>query len=362
MIILPDRTIARVLPPVADREWRTPSQAQPKDAAGNENRTRFRLTARLHDGHVAWRGWFDDRDDADAFLWALAAGTLHIERELWRLPAPWWHPDLGEGLAYNFATVSFLTSPTGSNQTYNVPSDWNSSNNTVEVIGAGGGGAKSNTSGGAAGGGGGGAYSKQTNISLTPGGTATYRIGSGGAVQTSSGTAGNAGGDTWFNGATLGASSVGAKGGGGGPGTSNGGAASSGVGSVKYSGGGGGARSLSGSGGGTGGGGAAGLNGNGNTAGAGETDPGGSGDAGFGGAGGNYNSTVGGNGTEWTTHGSGGGGGAFRAGGNYGGGGGGASSGGTSGAGRAGLIVITYTPATSLMPFRRGTRFFTQRF
>ncbi|MCZ7659184.1 MAG: hypothetical protein M5U07_15630 [Xanthobacteraceae bacterium] len=135
MIILPDHAIARVLPPLAECDWRTPSQARPKDAAGNENRTRFRLTARLHDGHIAWRGWFDDRDDADAFLWALATGSLRHERALWRLSMPAWHSDLGQELAYEFATVSFLTSPTGSNQTWNVPSDWNSANNHVETIG-----------------------------------------------------------------------------------------------------------------------------------------------------------------------------------------------------------------------------------
>src|SRR3990167_3333847 len=57
-------------------------------------------------------------------------------------------------------TVIFLTTP-GSG-TWDVPSDWNSSENTIEVIGGGGGGATSVT------GGGGGAYALKNNVSLTP--------------------------------------------------------------------------------------------------------------------------------------------------------------------------------------------------
>lgn len=423
MIILPDHAIARVLPPLAECDWRTPSQARPKDAAGNENRTRFRLTARLHDGHIAWRGWFDDRDDADAFLWALATGSLRHERALWRLSMPAWHSDLGQELAYEFATVSFLTSPTGSNQTWNVPSDWNSANNHVETIGGGGGGGRGNTIPDGAWGGGGGGYSKQTNISLTKGGTATYRIGAAGAGATTDNTDGGAGGDSWFNGTTLAGSSVGAKGGTGGSRPTGGslsgpgGAAGSGIGATKYSGGNGGAKGQGSSGGDTagggGGGGAAGPNGNagnggnawaggggggghgggsngasptsGTTGGAGGNNYAGSGGGSAGGGGGagsnggggggatgegtNQTAGAGGSGVEWTTHGSGGGGGGGGnandtggPGGSYGGAGGGGPRAGNGGSGSQGLIVVTYTPATSLMPFRRGTRFFTQRF
>src|SRR5262245_34891235 len=43
----------------------------------------------------------------------------------------------------------FLTSPTGSNQTWTVPDDWNSANNSIEVIGAGGGGSSFSSGGGA---------------------------------------------------------------------------------------------------------------------------------------------------------------------------------------------------------------------
>jgi uncharacterized repeat protein (TIGR01451 family) len=142
----------------------------------------------------------------------------------------------------------YLTSGTS----WTVPSNWNASNNTIEVIGGGGGGSAAvlNTSAGA--GGGGGAYSKIANLALTPGGSVTYQVGAAGAAS-------SAGGDTWFNGASLAAASVGAKGGGGAAGTTagGGGAATSGVGTTKFSGGNGG----SGGGGGGGGGGAAGPNG-----------------------------------------------------------------------------------------------------
>ena len=126
-----------------------------------------------------------------------------------------------------FATTIFLTSGTS----WSVPSDWSNSANTIEVIGGGGGGA---SAAGAPAGGGGGAYSKITNLSLTPGGSANIQVGSGGSM-------GNAGGDTWFNGSggTCAAQSVCAKGGSTGSGTTGGtgGASGSGTGSTKYSGG-----------------------------------------------------------------------------------------------------------------------------
>ena len=96
------------------------------------------------------------------------------------------------------ATVIFLKSGTS----WTVPNDWNSLNNTIECIGGGGAGS------GSGGGGGGGAYSKKNNLTLSPGASITYAVGSGGAST-------GAGGDTWFNGASLAASSVGANGGAG---------------------------------------------------------------------------------------------------------------------------------------------------
>lgn len=165
----------KLLLPMGKSEWRTPSQAQYKDAAGNENQTRFRLTARLNDGHIVWRGWFDDRDDADAFLFALALGTLEQQPDLWRLPSPEWRPDIHPSLVYDFATVTFLVS-TGAG-TYAKPVDWNNSNNYIECIGAGGRALVSPQGGYATGGAGGGAYSKKNNVTLSS--STDYSVGAG---------------------------------------------------------------------------------------------------------------------------------------------------------------------------------------
>ena len=78
--------------------------------------------------------------------------------------------------------VIFLTS--GSSWT--VPSDWNSSSNTIECIGAGG-------TGGINNGGAGGAYAKRSNVVLNPGGSISYSVG------TASTTPLSAGSDTWFS-------------------------------------------------------------------------------------------------------------------------------------------------------------------
>lgn len=299
--------------------------------------------------------------------------------------------DIGGGVCRGF-----LVSPTGSNQTFTSPSDWNNSNNTIEVIGAGGsGGASQLSTNGRATGGGGGAWSKITNFSFASPGvtTATYQIGTGGTAVTagapgvSADVNGNAGGDTWFNGTTFAGSSVGAKGGDGGnasTGTTNlaggaGGDGASGTGTSNNSGGSGGGTSTwypaaTGAG---GAGGSTGAGGNGvvptgNSQGTygGAADTGGTG-AGIAGV----NSlvitgvTAGGAGTEWdSTHGSGGGGGGKRvgansatsgnmAGGNYGGGGSSCRNNGsgknditqcTSGPGATGIIVITYTPSSAV--------------
>lgn len=259
------------------------------------------------------------------------------------------------GITLNTSTiVVYLTSGTS----WTVPADFDATINTIETIGAGGGGGGN----GGAGGGGGGGYSKIANLNIAPGANITYQVGTAGAGST---TTGSTGGDTYFNGASIGASSVGAKGGGGGavgggggsPAGGTGGASGSGVGTTKFSGGAGGNGNGAGIPG--GGGGAAGLNGSGNTG----PNAGGSGDAGFGGAGGAAGTgagSPGGNGTEYdASHGSGGGGGGAGnnggtnpggAGGLYGAGGGGAGNNGvtaqTGGIGSQGLIRITYTPTT----------------
>ena len=393
MIILPDKNIprSRFLMPVPHCEWRTPSQAQPKDQFGNENQTRFRVTARLNDGYRAWVGWFDDRSDCDAFLWAIACGSLQYECELWELPTPAWSPDMGDALTYEFATTTFLTSPTGSNQTYTSPSDWNNSNNSIEVLGGGATGALSIGTDRHATGGGGGAYAKILNFTFaTPGTTtATYRVGAGGtglSNSSSANTAGNDGGATWFNsstdpGAGTDNSKAGAQPGLGGAslaGNNSGGAGgvgTSGWGQTRYSGGNGGNLTGASGRGGSGGGGAGGPNGAGLNGGDSSSTvddtvtSGGNADNGSGGAGSaGSNSTSagntsdGGSGTEWDgTHGCGGGSGGRSAsasvnfgtgaGGQYGGGSGGTEKRGTgtgsTGAGGQGMIVVTYTPGAS---------------
>ncbi len=93
-------------------------------------------------------------------------------------------------------TQIFLTT-TGSG-TWVVPSDWNNSANTIEVIGGGGGGRKSVSDGHIGTGGGGGAYSKATNVTLTPSSTVNIFVGAGGAAATGVGASGGAGGDTYL--------------------------------------------------------------------------------------------------------------------------------------------------------------------
>jgi hypothetical protein len=100
-------------------------------------------------------------------------------------------------------TRVFLTSGTS----WTVDAAFNSADNNIECIGGGGGGSDS----GSAAAGQGGGYSKIVNLTLTPGAGVTYAIGAAGAGAA---PFGSVGGDTYFNGASLGASSCGAKGGG----------------------------------------------------------------------------------------------------------------------------------------------------
>ncbi len=245
--------------------------------------------------------------------------------------------------------------------TWTVPANWNSSNNKIEVVGAGAGGASFNFTSAGSVGGGAGAYSNITNLSLTPGATINYSIGTGGTGETSS-SAAQSGSDTWFNATVYASASVAAK---GGSGVSNGntggvgGAAASGIGTTKNSGGNGGNSGTNNAG--AGGGGAGGPDGNGviGVAGAsGSSSTGGAGGAGdngsdgAGGIGGTSSSKNGSTGSSGTISG-GGGGGGYASGGNggngglagAGGGGGGSGSSSTNGGqGANGQIIITYTP------------------
>lgn len=260
--------------------------------------------------------------------------------------------------------VIFLVSGTS----WTVPFDWNNAVNTIEVIGGGASGSACGATNFAPGNGGG-AYSSASNITFTPGAVIPYTVGLGGvSVSTNNtGTNGNTGGDTWFGASTFASSTVAAKGGTFGTISGSsvvgglGGQASAGIGTIKFSGGNGGSGA-----GGTGGGGAAGPHGagqSGATAAGSLGSAGGAGDAGSGGVGGTAGATGGNGGTNvtWTstagpTAGVGGGGGGTNtntggsvtggSGGLYGAGGGAGSTGGftvgTSGAGRQGIIVITY--------------------
>ncbi|MPZ36682.1 MAG: hypothetical protein GEU95_01245 [Rhizobiales bacterium] len=392
MIILPERNAPRglILPPMLRTEWCAPSLAQPKDQFGNENRTRFSITARLHDGHIAWRGWFDDREDADAFFLSAIMGALDFERSLWDFPVPAWRPDIGHGadLAYEFVTTVFLTG----GASWIVPGDCiglsNKPGEFVDCIGAGGSGGASWSSSLNVSGGGGGAFSRITSIALTPAQVVQIQVGAGGGFVSRSGvaggTVGNAGADTWFAGASLAGSAVGAQGGRGGTtggAVTNGalGGDTSGPGALKFAGGragnktngGGGVRCAQGAGGAAGFAGAGGngvdhgstFSGNGSNGGTGNAGSGGAGAAGI-----TANGTAnrvgnnGGNGGEWGSGvGAGGGAGGLSnsagtgtitagSGGFYGGGGGAVASTSNpttvnSGSGAQGIIIVAYEPS-----------------
>jgi len=344
MLILPAQRDWKILPSYKKHEWAGPS-------ARHGVKTYGRLTARLHDGHIVWRGWFEDQEDADEFLSAIASGSIRYERELWRLPAPWWHPDIGEdeGLTYEFSTLTFLSTGTGT-QSWTVESGWNSADNMVEAIGAGLNGVTGTISTGGAGGVAG-CYVETSNLALTVGNGVNYQIGAANGT-TGSGTSPTA--NSWFdNSSTLvapGGASV----------TTNC------VGSSPAAGGAGGGNNIGKAGGGGGAGGPNGAGAVGGTAGA-NGGVGGTGDNGDGGVGGTAGTSTaaggpGGNGTEWQvspSYGSGGGGGGgdgINIGGNAGnygaaGGGGGGSSPHTPGAGSGGLIVITNYPAAASLVF-----------
>ena len=375
MIILPDRNICRtkVLMPVPRHEWMTPSYAQPKTVFGHENRTLFRLRARLSDGHVSWQGWFEDRDDADAFLYAIVTGNLVNQPDIWRLPTPMWHPDFGVDVTFEFAVTSFLTT-TGTANTYIVPSDWTSAQNRIHCIGGGASGVvvrETSAVARYAAGGGAGGYGSNENVALTGGASITYGVGVGGASVTRGATngisTGNAGGDTYFNAASYAAATFGARGGAVGAGNltstnTAGGLGGVGKGTFSFTGGNGGDITAAGifakA---TGGGGAAGPNGNGNAGGstssaANSSTSGGSGDAGLGGAPGSVGGVSGSPGTEISGgRGSGGGGaGNYSISGSATGGSGGAygAAGAASaasltsrcGAGSQGIIILVYYP------------------
>jgi hypothetical protein len=172
--------------------------------------------------------WWGNQDETGAEVPALIQVTqvtihpdrIHIEAE----------EMLASGVIVLVNVVFLLT--TGAVLQWGVPASWNDADNSIELISAGGPGADSDgTSGGN--GGGGGAFSKKTNVNLTPLDMLDYRVGAGG-------TPGTDGEPTWFGAATFGAAIVAALGGERGIGRTGGGLggqASGGIGDLKTSGG-----------------------------------------------------------------------------------------------------------------------------
>ncbi|MDR3474490.1 MAG: hypothetical protein P4M09_22805 [Devosia sp.] len=365
------------------KDWLAASQRPSFHPLEHGELHRWRVTARLHDGFIKWRGWFDDRADADAFLFAMANGTLKYERALWDLPTPAWRPDIGPDVLYAVDTVVFLTSA-GSLLSFTSPADWDNLHNTIEGLGAGGGGAVNTVSGTGGArhstGAGAGAWGKIVNFAFAAPGTSTasYQIGAlglgGSQVSGNAQANGAAGGDTWFGASAFPSTgaALGVRGGTGGTNNGNAGSITASLGGqaascyvpggLAYSGGQGGAvpttatAYIT-----SGGGGSAGKNGAGiaSADSSSSTTAGGNGDNNLGGAGGSTAGTNGSPGTEWdASHGSGGGGGGKNTtgaspaggdGGNYGAGGGGLVSQSTTGTprggnGAPGLLIITYTP------------------
>jgi len=188
------------------------------------------------------------------------------------------------------------------------PVDWPGIADLVQTWGAGAAGGDSLPALNQGPGGGGGGYSSKANVTAANG--ATMQVGTGGATAYANG------GDTWFDGASLAASEVGAKGGVGGDFNTSlggaGGAAASGIGTIKFSGGAGGNATGGSDSGGGGGGGAAGPNGDGKNGGSctgANFGAGGGGGSGGGTAGAVGGATAGGNGGDnfaGTGHGTGG--------------------------------------------------------
>lgn len=226
--------------------------------------------------------------------------NAEVQRGLASQSSAWF----SEGRYWQLANDAIVTTLTSADTSpWNVPSDWNDLNNTIEVVGPGGSGATSVSVPG--GGGGGGAYASVSNLNLTEGGTANFQIGTGG-----SGTA------TWFS--ASGTVNAGAGGNASGITHGNGGTATAGT-TQTAGGNGGDGGNLAGAGGG-GGGGAAGPNGAGHIGGSGIA----TGATGGGGGGGNG----GGTGTNGSS--------ATGTNGANGGNGNGGTGGGTGGAGVGG--------------------------
>ena len=82
MIILPDRNIARAkyLTPLHYKQWRPPIWWEGRET-GNVLGIYFIVQAFRSNGEMVWKGWFEDREDADEFMYSHyrehSSGSLH---------------------------------------------------------------------------------------------------------------------------------------------------------------------------------------------------------------------------------------------------------------------------------------------
>jgi len=219
MIILPDRTIARptkYLKPIPRQQWYGPHPYGPDVKL--EFNTWIAQAYRASDHSMVWHGHFYDRDDADAFMWALYSGTLKTDPYLKRLPIycyrfdqrqiPIWAPGgfdpeiLEEyGIMYNMVSNIGIGPSDG---TWYAPGDcWGLANRAgefVDAIGPGGGGGAGNAGINCTGGGGGG-FARIYSLPIWAGYGVGFGVGQGGTggAATPDARGGNGGtAHTWF--------------------------------------------------------------------------------------------------------------------------------------------------------------------
>ncbi len=213
MIILPDRNIARAkyLMPMLYRDWRKPLSWEGKDTS-NVLGIYFLVQAWRADKRVVWTGRFEDREDADEFLYAIATGSLLKDKYIQRLvqPMPWsgyresdFDPAMlyDETIHYNMVTQIGIGASSG---VWTAPGDCyglrDRAGEIADVI-SGGGGGGSGSGGYSAAGGGGGGFARITSYGMSPGQQFSYGIAGGAAGGTGDGYSAYA-----ANGASAGAS------------------------------------------------------------------------------------------------------------------------------------------------------------
>lgn len=131
-------------------------------------------------------------------------------------------------ISYGVSQPKYIILSSAGSGSLTIPADWNSNQNTIECIAGGKSGQSNSPSGGggladAGSGGSGGGYAKVSNVSLTPGSTVSYRVGStnqssfvGSLCVATPGSDAGAVGDTITRGGTGGGGGRGDPGGGGG--------------------------------------------------------------------------------------------------------------------------------------------------